>query len=407
VPAEPANDPSAGVWWTDALADPWRDPQASAALIRSADPGPLPALETPPPAAIQVGLRLVLLVSVLSALVAGAFGGVLGFAFAHNDQPARPSTALGRPNSSVASLTERPPDTLAGVVNEVLPSVVTVKVNSSGGYSLGSGFIASSDGYVITNDHVVEGASGVATVILSDSTAIRATVVGHDPESDIAVLKVDRAGLRAMEFGDSDAVAVGDPVLAIGSPLALSNTVTFGIVSAIDRPIESSEPGGPTRYYAAIQTDAAVNHGNSGGPLVDAGGRVIGVNSVIKSTGAADEEAGNIGLAFAIPINQAHRVAQDLIDTGRARRTVIGAEFISAEPDSGVRISAIDPAGPAAAAGLRSGDDITHFGGHPVTEPADLIALIRKYAPEDQVEVRYERSGVSAVTSVRVVSDPK
>jgi putative serine protease PepD len=293
------------------------------------------------------------------------------------------------------------------VVNAVLPSVVTVKISSSGGYSLGSGFIASADGYVITNDHVVAGGTGPATVILSDSTTVKAAIIGHDAESDIAVLKIDRAGLRPIQFGDSDAVAVGDPVLAIGSPLALNNTVTFGIVSAVDRPIEAAEPGGPTRYYAAIQTDAAINHGNSGGPLVDAGGRVIGVNSVIKSTASIDEEAGNIGLAFAIPINQAHRVAQDLIDTGAARRTVIGAEFANSDLEAGVRVSAIDPAGPAAAAGLHAGDVITHFAGHPLGEPAELIALIRKYAPGDQVEVRYVRTGVTQLTSVTLVADPK
>lgn len=404
----PVSPAGSAAWWTDALTDPWRDPGADVALVRAVDPGPLPALESPPePATRAVGLRLLLMVSVVSALLAGAFGGVLGFAFARHDSSPLGSTVLGKPNGKVAGLTERPPDTLAGVVSQVLPSVVTVKVTSPGGYSLGSGFVASSDGFVITNDHVVEDATGPATVILSDSTSVKATIVGHDPESDIAVLKVDQPGLRPMEFGDSDAVAVGDPVLAIGSPLALSNTVTFGIVSALDRPIEASEPGGPTRYYAAIQTDAAVNQGNSGGPLVDAGGRVIGVNSVIKSTAASDEEAGNIGLAFAIPINQAHRVAQDLIDTGRARRTVIGAEFVSAKPDNGVRLIAIDPDGPAAAAGLRAGDMITNFGGHPLDEPADLTALIRKYAPGDEVQVRYERSGASAVTSVTLVSDPK
>ena len=140
------------------------------------------------------------------------------------------------------------------------------------------------------------------------------------------MIKVDKDGLPPVEFGDSDAIAVGDPVLAFGSPLALANTVTSGIVSALDRTIQAGEQGGTTRYYAAIQTDAAVNQGNSGGPLVDASGRVIGVNSVIRSVGDSETEAGNIGLAFAIPVNQAKRMAKDIIDTGKARRTVIGAE---------------------------------------------------------------------------------
>src|SRR5436305_1268167 len=143
---------------------------------------------------------------------------------------------------------------------------------------------------------------------------------GTYPESDIAVLKLDKSGLPPVQFGNSDQVVVGDPVLAFGSPLALTNTVTYGIVSAMDRAIEADEPGGPTRYYAAIQTDAAVNHGNSGGPLVDGAGRVIGVNSVIKSLASDAQDAGNIGLAFAIPINQAKRIATDIIESGHARR---------------------------------------------------------------------------------------
>ena len=179
---------------------------------------------------------------------------------------------------------------------------------------------------MITNDHVVEGADGTLSVSFSDGSTAAANLVGRDPESDIAVIKVSKGDLPAVQFGDSDSIAVGDPVLAFGSPLALNNTVTQGIVSALDRTMQAGDPGGTTRYYAAMQTDAAVNQGNSGGPLVDAAGRVIGVNSVIRSVGGTETEAGNIGLAFAIPINQAKRIAQDIIDTGKARRTVIGAE---------------------------------------------------------------------------------
>ncbi len=205
----------------------------------------------------------------------------------------------------------------------------------------------------------------------SDGNTVSAKVVGSDPESDIAVLKLDANKLTPIEFGDSDAVQVGDPVLAIGSPLALANTVTSGIVSAVDRPIEAGEAGGPTRYYAAIQTDAAVNHGNSGGPLVDAGGRVIGINSVIKSLASDQEQAGNMGLAFAIPINQAKRLAQDIMDTGKARRTVIGAELEASYrgPNGGVRLQTVEAGGPAANAGLKVGDVLTRIGGAPLEEP--------------------------------------
>jgi putative serine protease PepD len=167
--------------------------------------------------------------------------------------------------------------------------------------------------------------------------------------------------------------------------------------------MEADEPGGPTRYYAAIQTDAAVNHGNSGGPLVDAAGRVIGINSVIRSLASDSSDGGNIGLAFAIPINQAKRIASDIIDTGHSRRTVIGAQVNDgyANPNGGVQLSDVTAGGPAANAGLRSGDVLIKIDGVPLTEPTDLIALVRKYAPGESVNVEYRR-GSAALKSVRV-----
>jgi putative serine protease PepD len=185
--------------------------------------------------------------------------------------------------------------------------------------------------------------------------------------------------------------------------------VTFGIVSAIDRPIEAGDPGGPTRYYAAIQTDAAVNHGNSGGPLVDGSGRVIGINSVIKSLAADEQQAGNVGLAFAIPINQAKRQAQEIIDRGTARRTVIGAELENGfhSATGGVRLSSVEPSGPAANPGLRPGDVLLHLDGRPLEEPGDLIALVRKYAPGAGVSVEYLRDGSKHTTQVTLAADAK
>ena len=241
----------------------------------------------------------------------------------------------------------------------------------------------------------------------SDASTGAGRVVGSDPESDVAVLKLDQANLKPIEFGDSESVQVGDPVLAFGSPLALNNTVTYGIVSALDRPVEAGEPGGVTRYYAAIQTDAAVNHGNSGGPLVDASGRVIGINSVIKSLASDQEQAGNVGLAFAIPINQAKRIAQEIIDRGKARRTVIGATVDNTyrSADGGVRLTSVDSAGPAAAAGLQSGDVLVRIDGRPLEEPGDLIALVRKYAPGTGVGVDFVRDGSRHATQVTLAAD--
>lgn len=398
-------------WWSDALADPWRDPHApSKVVVHAPPPAAPPGDDVDPGDGVPAQpLRLVVLACLITALLAGALGGTLGFVFAARTG-AGTGTLLGGVGPSPPALAQREPDSLAGVVRRVLPSVVTIRVSTARGTSLGSGFIASSDGYVITNDHVVEGASGTATITFDDNSTAPAKLVGRDPESDIAVLKVDRTGLTPVQFGDSDSIAVGDPALAIGSPLALANTVTYGIVSAVDRTIQAGERGGPIRYYAAIQTDAAVNHGNSGGPLVDGAGRVIGVNSVIKSLASSQEEAGNIGLAFAVPINQAKRVAQEIIDTGKARRTVIGAQLDGAYRSAagGVRLMAVESDGPAAGAGLQAGDVIVRFGGRPVNEPPDLIALVRKHAPGSVVVVEYQR-GIGTVqrASVKLAADAK
>ncbi|RLP94833.1 S1C family serine protease [Micromonospora sp. CV4] len=396
-------------WWSDALADPWRDPAAPTAVVvpgvvaAGTEPEPV----TDPDAPGRPRLRHLLLIPVITALLAGTLGGALGYAFAVRGGAG--GTVLGAEPAQPPALAQRKPESLAGVAERVLPSVVTVRVSSLGGTSEGSGFIASADGHVITNDHVVAGGSGKASVVFNDGSSAAATVVGQDPESDIAVIKVSRTGLRPVEFGDSDALAVGDPVLAIGSPLSLANTVTAGIVSALDRTMQAGEPGGPVRYYAAIQTDAAVNHGNSGGPLVDGAGRVVGVNSTIKSLVAEGQEAGNIGLAFAIPINQAKRVTQDIIGTGKARRTVIGAQVggPGAGASGGVRLAAVEPSGPAAGAGLRVGDVILKLNGRPMTEPTDLIALVRKFAPGSVVTVEYRRGADRQNTSVTLAADAK
>jgi putative serine protease PepD len=349
---------------------------------------------------------MVVLVAAVSALFAGALGGALGFAAAGRVPGAH--VALGRAAGSPPALAQRPPESLAGVVNRVMPSVVTVHADAGQSESLGSGFVISADGYLLTNDHVVaDAATDSIRVTFSDDRSSSARVVGRDAESDLAVLKVGRADLTPVELGDSDAVAVGDPVLAIGSPFALTGTVTYGIVSALDRAMEGSDGNGHTRYYAAIQTDAAVNHGNSGGPLLDASGRVIGINSMIKSVNSGTDESGNIGLAFAIPVNQASRVAGEIIDFGRARRTVIGANLQTSyrSGTGGVRLADVDTGGPAATAGLRAGDVITKLGSHPIGSPTDLIALVRRYDPGTVISVTYKRDGATASAQVTLVAD--
>jgi putative serine protease PepD len=398
-------------WWSDARNDPWRDPGTPTEIVVTSPattraPAPLEPVDDPDdPARSGSGrmVPMVALVAVMVGVLAGTLGGALGYLFAERNRATELDASLGATPGSAA---ERPPASMAGVVSLVLPSVVTIRSDSLGGANLGSGFVVSTDGYVLTNDHVVGQGQAATSVTYHDGTTSSATVVGRDVESDLAVLQVERTGLTAVQLGDSETVAVGDPVLAFGSPLALANTVTSGIVSALDRTIRSNEPAGATRYYAAIQTDAAVNQGNSGGPLVDAAGRVIGLNSVIKSVAATADEAANIGLAFAIPINHAKRVAQEIIDTGEARRTVLGAELDRGGrvAGGGVRLAAVVPDGPAQVAGLREGDVVVRFDGRPVTEPADLIALIRKHAPGAVVTVEYRRGPASENVAVTLAA---
>jgi putative serine protease PepD len=360
-----------------------------------------------PDAAPRRGIGAIFAICLVTALLAGALGGTLGYVFGTRGLVA--GSPLGGSPGGTPALADRAPESLAGVAERVLPSVVTVRVAGGGAFSVGSGFVVTADGYVITNDHVVADATDSVTVTFNDGNVAPADVVGKDPESDLAVIKIDSgADLVPVEFGNSDAIAVGDPVLAFGAPLALANTVTSGIISALDRTIQAGEPGGPVRYYAAIQTDAAVNQGNSGGPLVDSGGRVIGVNSVIKSLAVEEEQAGNIGLAFAIPINQAKRIAQEIIATGKARRTVFGAQVEGARvPSGGVRLVSVDSAGPAGSAGLRNGDVVVKLDGHVLEESIDLIALVRKYAPGEVVTVEYRRGSDRRTASVTLAADAK
>jgi putative serine protease PepD len=400
--------PDGSVWWSDALSDPWRDPYAPAAVVvptapQSTGPAPEPVVD---PDAPRRSLAPILVICLVTALLAGGLGGTLGYVFAVKGGVGGGGNALGAPTGTAPSAANRAPESLSGVAKTVLPSVVTVHVTNA----IGSGFVVSQEGYIITNDHVVEGANGAMSVTFNDGSTASATLVGRDTESDIAVIRTAKTDLTPVQLGNSDTIAVGDPVLAFGSPLALENTVTSGIVSALDRAIKAGDSGGPTRYYAAIQTDAAVNQGNSGGPLVDAGGKVIGVNSVIRSVGSTDTEAGNIGLAFAIPINQAKRVASDIIDTGKARRTVIGAEVAdngSSAGGTGARLRSVDRGGPAAAAGLKAGDVLTKLNGHVLENSTDLIALVRKYAPGAVVSVDYRRGTKTASASVTLAADAK
>jgi putative serine protease PepD len=313
------------------------------------------------------------------------------------------------------------PRSYAAVAAKVLPSVVSINVTASGGQDTGSGVILRSDGYILTNNHVVTAAvgGGSVSVVLNDGSTLPAHIVGTDQEDDLAVIKVAKTGLPAASLGSSSAVHVGDAVLAVGSPLGLTGTVTSGIVSALNRPVDTtsdqqntdpfggSAPRPTTTVISAIQTDAAINPGNSGGPLVDSSGAVIGINSAIASTGSAfGGQAGNIGVGFAIPIDQAKIVAQELISTGHATHPLMGVTLADATDSSGndlARVQSVSKGGPADAAGIAVGDVIVSVGGQQTAGADAVIAAIRTHQPGDRVAVTVDRGGSRKTFTVRLI----
>jgi putative serine protease PepD len=336
------------------------------------------------------------------AVVAGLVGSAVGD-FTTN------GTLLGHKVNlvSVSSNIERAPDSVAGIAQRVLPSVVSISTETASGSATGSGFIIESSGYILTNNHVVDGARGSnsITVTLNSGRSLSAKIVGTDTAYDLAVLKIFATNLRALQFGDSDKIQVGDPVIAIGSPLGLSGTVTSGIISAKDRAVSAGGTSGESSFINALQTDAAINPGNSGGPLVDATGAVIGVNSAIASLGSTfGGQSGSIGLGFAIPINQARKTANQLIKTGKATYPILGISLDLNSAQGGAKIldapTGIHSGSPAEVAGLKPGDIITKFDGKTIGGPDELIVAVRARNVGDKVSLTYLRDGASHTASV-------
>ena len=336
---------------------------------------------------------------VVLAIIAGLVGGALGI-------NASGGFLGGKANLVTASNTiERKPDSVAGLANRVLPSVVSITTGSG---STGSGFIIDSSGFILTNNHVVEQAAlskGRILVTLNNGEEFESKIIGRDASYDLAILKILATGLPALQFGNSDEVAVGDSVIAIGSPLGLSGTVTLGIISAKDRAVTAGGSAGETSFINALQTDAAINPGNSGGPLINSAGAVIGVNSAIATlSGASSAQAGSIGLGFAIPINQARKTADQLIKTGKASYPVIGVLIDMNFAGPGAKVTASNDAvvagGPAQKAGIKSGDVIIEFGGKSINTPDELIVAIRSKNIGDRVEVKFKRGSSTRTTTI-------
>ena len=379
-------------------ADP-APPGAPAASAPAAAAGPAAPAAVPVTIQYRIPWRLVL-PALAVCLGVGVLGGVAGSALTEGAR----QRLLDR---SVTLPTVPPPagrqqlTGVAGVARTVLPGVVAIQVEGADGTGTGSGFVIDRRGYILTNEHVATAHQGSIVVVFENGRHADARLVGTDPSYDLAVLKVEIGTVPALPLANSDDVVVGDPVVAIGSPLGLTGTVTTGIVSALNRPVTSGDADSPA-FLSAIQTDAAINPGSSGGPLVDASGRVIGVTSAIaRRPGSSEEIAGNIGVGFAIPSNQAQRTAQELIRTGRSRHPIVGAVLDRDYRGEGVKVveagpsgqPAVTPGGPADQAGIDPGDVIVAFNGRPVTEPDELIVSIRAQAPGDTVRLTVRRDG--------------
>ncbi|MFF3419625.1 S1C family serine protease [Streptomyces sp. NPDC002698] len=357
----------------------------------------------------------------VAALVAGGVGGGIGYSLAKNDDDSTDSTTVSAPSSS--GEVKRASGTVANVAAGALPSTVTIEAQSTNGEGgTGTGFVFDKQGHILTNNHVVADAvdGGKLTATFPSGKKYDAEVVGHAQGYDVAVIKLKNApsDLKPLALGDSDKVAVGDSTIAIGAPFGLSNTVTTGIISAKNRPVASSDGSASSKssYMSALQTDASINPGNSGGPLLDASGAVIGINSAIQSSSSGglggSGQSGSIGLGFAIPVNQAKYVAQQLIQSGKPVYAKIGASVSLEEGTGGAKIteqgasgaSAVESGGPAAKAGLKPGDVITKLDGMVVDSGPTLIGAIWTHKPGDTVKLTYTRDGKTHTVDVTLGS---
>jgi putative serine protease PepD len=376
---------------------------------------------TPPPAPQRSRGRAGFAAAVVAgALVVGAAAGVGGAAaYEATMGGTTAADASAEPSSAQVVDTGDSPaadGSVEDVANHVLPSVVKIDVATSQGEGSGSGIILSSDGQILTNNHVVEGAGegGRITVSFSDGSHADATVLGTDPLTDTAVIQAeDVSGLTPATMGRSGNVDVGEEVVAIGSPFGLDATVTSGIVSALNRPVNvGTDTAGNATVYPAIQTDAAINPGNSGGPLVDMEGHVVGINSSIRSSGSSYTQAGSIGLGFAIPIDDVLEIVDQLSNGETPTHARLGIGVTDAATTStavqitdGAVVGEITDGSAAAEAGLARGDVITKVDDHEITSADSLIATIRSYRPGDEVTLTFQRDDEEQTTTVTLESD--
>ena len=407
---------AAGPFWKpDGAVDPWRDPYAPAGL---GAPAAYPAEdEQEGPVVVDargrrkvrvrdLSVRLTVL-ALLSLLFVGAVGGVTAW-YLGRTVDEEPLLAPGTQLSEVDAGTSREPGSVADIAERVTPAVVSIEVRLANAGATGSGVVVDAEGgYVVTNNHVVSGAADAddaeIRAVFSDGSGSAARIVGRDPSSDLAVLKVDKPGLVAASLGESDSLVVGDPVVAIGSPLGLAGTVTSGIVSALDRPVRLSGEGSDTNaVISAVQTDAPINPGNSGGALVDGTGAVIGINTAIASVGGNGTTGGSIGLGFAIPIDTVRDIAEQLISTGSAVHASLGinARSVTDGTRDGALVLNVEPGSGAADAGVEEEDVVIAVDGEPIASSEELVVAVDAHAPGETVTLELVRGGSSREVQV-------
>jgi putative serine protease PepD len=347
------------------------------------------------------------------ALVLGLLGGVIGgvaVSSSMSSDEAGEIPTIGTDNGAPEPL-DADNGSISAVAAKLLPSTVQIQAKggsdgtAGGGGATGSGFVLDDQDHVVTNNHVVAEATGEGEikVVDNDGKEYGAKIIGRSPVYDIAVLEIsDDNALKPAAIGSSRRLRVGETVVAIGSPLGLSSTVTSGIVSATDRPVTTGNQD-QSSYINAVQTDAAINPGNSGGPLVNMRGQVVGVNSAIATTGGVfGGESGNIGVGFAIPMEQVRITASQILATGKARYPVIGANVNTGQQNDGAEVVDVPSGTPAAAAGLKKGDVVTGVNGKPVNDGISLIVAIRSHQPGETITLDVERSGDEKQVKVKL-----
>ena len=343
-------------------------------------------------------------IAIAMALIAGVIGSIVG----------RTSATLDSKTNLVTtkSVIERKPDSIAGIAARVSPSVVSIEVRNGNSGGTGSGFFLDSSGHILTNNHVISAAAtngADITVKLANGKNYGAKLIGRDVSYDLAVIKIAVTDAPALQLGNSDEIQVGDGVIAIGSPLGLTGTVTSGIISAKNRPVTSGGGTSESSFINALQTDAAINPGNSGGPLVDLSGAVIGINSAIATTGSSfGGQSGSIGLGFAIPINQAKKTADQLIKFGSSTYPIMGVSLDTRFAGTGAKIpntsGSVSPGGPADRAGIAPGDVIVEIDGKSIASADEAIVSVRSHSVGDVVKVKYLRGNTTKEVTLKLVA---